>query len=121
MPNALDEDEPPLDPVMERVQRRLRRLMLIGGLTLGLGLVAVLAAILYRIASMDSTPEGGPVALEAGSAAVAPGARLLSTALDGDRLALTFDEGGAPVVVVIDLRTLTVAGRIRLGPAAVPD
>ena len=40
---------------MLRVQTRLRRLMLIAGLTLGLGILAVFAAILYRIATYDAT------------------------------------------------------------------
>ena len=41
------------------MERRVRRLMLIAGLTLGLGIFAVLAAILYRIATLDSTSPPG--------------------------------------------------------------
>jgi steroid delta-isomerase len=54
-PNFDEEDEKPLDPAVAQVERRVRRLMLIAGLTLGLGIFAVLAAILYRIATIDST------------------------------------------------------------------
>ena len=43
---ALDDDDRPPDPAALRLQARLRRLMLISGLTLGLGLVAVFGAIL---------------------------------------------------------------------------
>ena len=54
-PNFDDEDNKPLDPAVAQVERRVRRLMLIAGLTLGLGIFAVFAAILYRIAASDST------------------------------------------------------------------
>jgi uncharacterized protein (TIGR02246 family) len=55
-PNFDEDDEKPLDPAVAQVERRVRRLMLIAGLTLGLGIFAVLAAILYRIATLDATP-----------------------------------------------------------------
>jgi len=54
-PHFDEEDEKPLDPAVAQVERRVRRLMLIAGLTLGLGIFAVLAAILYRIATLDAT------------------------------------------------------------------
>jgi hypothetical protein len=43
--------EKPPDPEMLRLQARVRALMLIGGLTLGIGLFAVFAAIIYRVAT----------------------------------------------------------------------
>ena len=46
---SFDDDEKPLDPAMLRVQAKMRRLMLIAGLTLGLGILAVFGAILYKI------------------------------------------------------------------------
>jgi uncharacterized protein (TIGR02246 family) len=57
-PNFEDDDKP-LDPAVAAVEKRVRRLMLIAGLTLGLGIFAVLAAILYRIATLDSTSPPG--------------------------------------------------------------
>jgi hypothetical protein len=113
------EDEKPLDPAVLRVQARLRRLMLIAGLTLGLGIIAVFAAILYRIATYDTT--GKAIASSAAlptlslSAMGLPAtARLVSTALDGNRLALTYavDEGSE--TVTIDLRNGAVLGRLRV-------
>jgi type IV secretory pathway VirB10-like protein len=50
---ASDEEEKPLDPEVARVQQRLQRLMLISGLTLGLGILAVFLAIIYRISATD--------------------------------------------------------------------
>jgi steroid delta-isomerase len=61
-PQFDEEDEKPLDPAVAQVERRVRRLMLIAGLTLGLGIFAVLAAILYRIATLDATSPVGPAA-----------------------------------------------------------
>lgn len=56
-PTSEDAEEKPLDPAVARVQARLQRLMLIAGLTLGLGILAVFLAIIYRItASDDKTP-----------------------------------------------------------------
>jgi len=47
------EEEKPLDPAVARVHARLQRLMLIAGLTLGLGILAVFLAIIYRITAAD--------------------------------------------------------------------
>jgi hypothetical protein len=56
-PNSEDAEEKPLDPAVARVQARLQRLMLIAGSTLGLGILAVFLAIIYRItAADDKTP-----------------------------------------------------------------
>ena len=56
-PNTDDEGDKPLDPAVAQVERRVRRLMLIAGLTLGLGIFAVFAAILYRIVIYDASSE----------------------------------------------------------------
>ena len=63
-PAFADDNDKPLDPAVLRVQARLRRLMLIAGLTLGLGIFAVFAAILYRIVTYDAT--SAPVAADSG-------------------------------------------------------
>jgi hypothetical protein len=52
-PNNGDEEEKPLDSAMARVQAKLQRLMLIAGLTLGVGILAVFLAIIYRIVAAD--------------------------------------------------------------------
>jgi hypothetical protein len=59
-PDKDDEEAKPLDPAMARVQAKLQRLMLIAGLTLGIGILAVFLAIIYRItAADDKTPVAG--------------------------------------------------------------
>src|SRR5262245_14701388 len=106
-----DDDEKPLDPAMLRVQAKLRRLLLVSGLTLGLGLLAVFAAILYRTFTLAPTV---PIALPAASARLTlaelglpPDARLLSSAPDGTRIMLTYAHSGGNTLIFIDERRLT--------------
>ena len=62
---------------------RVRRMMLIAGLTTALAVAAVLIAIGYRLfRSQESAP------LTDTTAVLPKGARILSTAVAGDRLAL---------------------------------
>jgi len=120
MANASREDDEPLDPAMVRVQARLRRLILISGLTLGVGIVAVFGAILYRILTVDTmgtpaaTAPSEAIATEVAAEAVGlpPGAELVSLAIAGTRLALGFRVGADTVVVLVDARTMAVTGRL---------
>ncbi len=101
----------------------MRRLMLIAGLTLGLGILAVFAAILYKIALAGDKlapvvwQPGQPVpTLTPADMGLPAGARLVSTASDGQRLILTYERpGGGNAVVFIDAATLKVTGRLDLG------
>ncbi len=106
---------------MLRVQAKMRRLMLIAGLTLGLGILVVFVAILYKIAgTSDKAPltaawqQGDAVpTLSRAEMGLAAGARLMSTASDGRHLILTFEQsGGGTSLVFIDIATLKVTGRL---------
>lgn len=70
-PNLDDEDEKPLDPAVARIASRVRGLMLIAFLTLGLGIFAVFAAILYRIAASDATAPAMPALADTNQAEAA--------------------------------------------------
>ncbi len=124
-----DEDEKPLDPALIAVQARMRRLMLIAGLTLGIGIAAVFLAILYRIVSDDDSPATPPAATVIPGAVSAPAtmttvsraaaglsadARLVGTALDGTRALLTFEDGSGLVLIGIDTATGALLSRTRL-------
>jgi type IV secretory pathway VirB10-like protein len=80
-PASDEQDEKPLDPEVARVQQRLQRLMLISGLTLGLGIVAVFLAIIYRISAMDDkAPEpAAPAAAVPPATIAAPAPVVAST------------------------------------------
>jgi hypothetical protein len=87
---------------------RVRRLMLIAGLTTALAVAAVLIAIGYRL----FRAEGSAVAGDS-TATLPKGARIMSTAVAGDRLVLTLDIGGATEIRTFDARTLKPTGRLK--------
>ena len=86
---------------------RVRRLMLIAGLTTALAIAAVLIAIGYRLFHA----EGSAVATDV-TASLPRGARIVATALAGDRLAVTLDVGGRTEIRTFDIHKLKPAGRL---------
>ncbi|MBB5049059.1 hypothetical protein HNR60_003831 [Rhodopseudomonas rhenobacensis] len=86
---------------------RVRRLMLIAGLTTALAVAAVLVAIGYRLFRAE-----GSVAVTDTTATLPKGARVVSTAVAGDRLLVTLDIAGAIEIRSFDARTLKPAGRL---------
>jgi hypothetical protein len=87
---------------------RVRRLMLIAGLTTALAVAAVLIAIGYRLFRSE-----GSVATTDVSATLPKGARIVSTGTAGDRLVVTLDIGGATEIRTFDAHTLKPAGKLR--------
>ena len=88
---------------------RVRRLMLIAGLTTALAVAAVLIAIGYRL----FRAEGSAVSLADVTATVPKGARIVSTGVARDRLVVTLDIGGATEIRTFDAKTLKPAGKLR--------
>ena len=88
---------------------RVRRMMLIAGLTSALAVVVVLIAIGYRL----YRSEGSPVAATDITATLPNGARIVSTAVAGDRLVMTLNVAGATEIHTFDARTLKPAGRLK--------
>jgi hypothetical protein len=104
-----EEEEQPLDPAAARIVARVRWLMLISGATTALAIAAVIGVIGYRVFKSE-----GSAAAPADVIAQLPkGARIMSTAVAGDRIAVTVDVGGAIEIRTFDLRTLKPAGRLR--------
>ena len=56
-----DQEDKPLDPVMENVRRKMMRLQLVSGGIMLLMFMAVLAAIVYKINTRDGKPEAAAV------------------------------------------------------------
>jgi hypothetical protein len=56
-----DQEEKPLDPVMENVRRKMIRLQLVSGGIMLLMFMAVLAAIVYKITTRDGKPQAAGV------------------------------------------------------------
>jgi hypothetical protein len=107
-----DPQDAPLDPAVIKVEQRLRRLMLVGGLTLGLGILAVLGGIVYRISLAGSKPlPAAPM-----EAKVPAGARLLSTTIGEGRIVMTYEAGGGTTLIFVDAASLKPLGRLDLKP-----
>lgn len=87
---------------------RVRRMMLIAGLTTALAVAAVLIAIGYRL----FRAEGSVVTSEV-TATLPKGARIVSTGIAGDRLVVTVDVGGVTEIRTFDAHTLKPAGRLK--------
>jgi hypothetical protein len=88
---------------------RVRRMMLIAGLTTGLAICAVLIAVGYRL----FRTEGSRVDTADVTATLPRGAKIVSTAVAGDRLVVTLDIAGVPEIRTFDAHTLKPAGRLR--------
>ena len=87
---------------------RVRRLMLIAGLTTGLAIAAVLIAIGYRLFKAEGSVKEAEV-----TAVVPKGAKIVATAAVGDRVVVTLDIGGATEIRTFDVHTLKPVGRLR--------
>ena len=107
-----DKPDQELDPAMERVQRKLRRLLAVSGLIMVAGLVAVFAAIFYRLSVADKAMPKAAADLEV---ALPAGADLQSASATGDRLTLVITApDGATEIRVIDLVTGRVVSTVSL-------
>jgi hypothetical protein len=87
---------------------RVRRMMLIAGLTTALAIAAVLVAIGYRL----FRSEGSAVAADA-TATLPKGARIVATGIAGDRLVVTLDIGGVTEIRTFDAHTLKPTGTLK--------
>ena len=89
---------------------RVRRMMLIAGLTSALAVVIVLIAVGYRL----YRGEGSSTAATSDVIAALPkGARIVSTAVAGERLLVTLDIAGATEIRSFDAKTLKPAGKLK--------
>lgn len=86
---------------------RVRRMMLIAGLTTAIGIGALLVVIGYRLFRTD-----GSASTTATTLSLPKGARIVATAAAGDRLIVTLDIGGATEIRTFDIRTLKPTGRL---------
>jgi hypothetical protein len=87
---------------------RVRRLMLIAGLTTGLAIAAVLVAIGYRLFKAEGSANQAEI-----TAMLPKAAKILSTAVAGDRVVVTLDINGATEIRTFDTHTLKATGRLR--------
>jgi hypothetical protein len=87
---------------------RVRRMMLIAGLTTGVAIAAVLIAIGYRLFKAEGSVNTAEI-----TAVVPRGAKIMSAGVSGDRVVVTLEVGGTTEIRTFDLHTLKAAGRLR--------
>jgi hypothetical protein len=101
---------PEPSPEQAALFARVRRLMLIAGLTTALAICAVLIAVGYRLFKSEGRapePAGDVIAT------LPKGAKIVSTGVAGDRLVLTLDVGGVLEIRTFDAHTLRPAGKLK--------
>jgi hypothetical protein len=114
----VEDDNKPLDPAMEKVRRKMIRLL---GVSIGVmmaGLMAVLFAIVYKMngagkapSAIASTPSTGAIA-GAGEIVLPAGAYMNSHSLSGDRLSLDVTlKGGAREIQIFDMTRRQIVAR----------
>jgi hypothetical protein len=111
MVQDMSDDEKPLDPEAARIVAKVRRLMMIASLTTFIAIAVVIGVIGYRVFR-------GEGRVQSGSDANAPwpnGARIVSSAMNDERLALTIETPAGLEVRFFDLRTFKPLGRLPLG------
>jgi hypothetical protein len=108
MSNLKADVEKPLDPEAARMISRVRWMMAISALTTLIAVVAVLGVVSYRLLRSDGSASATDV-----TAMLPKGARIVSTAVAGDRIAVTVDVNGIIEIRTFDLRSLKQTGRLR--------
>jgi hypothetical protein len=99
---------PEQTPEQAALVLRVRRMMLIAGVTTTVAVAALLVAIGYRLFHLE-----GSAAINDVTEMLPKGARIAATAVAGDQLVLTLDIGGTTEVRTFDAKTLKPAGRLR--------
>ncbi|MGC2776055.1 MAG: hypothetical protein WA418_10520 [Bradyrhizobium sp.] len=98
----------PSSPEQAQLMARLRRMMMIAGVTTSVAIAVLLVAIGYRLFRGEGSATGPDL-----TATLPKGARIVATGTAGDRLAVTLDVGGTTEIRTFDAKTLKPTGRLR--------
>ena len=93
---------------------RVRWLMLISGVTTLVAIAAVLGVIGYRLFKTEGSAAPGEV-----TALLPKNARIIATALSGERIVVTVEVGGAIEIRTFDAHTLRPSREAGLRPAVI--
>jgi len=107
--NLKDPDGKPLDPSAQAVVDRVRRMSMISGSAMMIGIAVIIGVIGYRLFRSEGS---APVKTEVVSM-LPKGAKVISTAVAGDRVVVTVEVGGTTEIRTFDARSLQPAGRLR--------
>jgi len=89
---------------------RVRLMMIISGLTTLIAIAAVIGVIGYRVFHAGGS---GAAPVAEGIVTLPKAARVIATAVAGDRIVVTLDVGGVTEIRTFDVKTLSETGRIR--------
>ncbi|MBR0778560.1 hypothetical protein JQ625_27325 [Bradyrhizobium diazoefficiens] len=101
---------PEPSPEQAALFARVRRMMLVAGLTTALAICAVLIAVGYRLFKSEgrATEPVGDV-----TATLPRAAKIVATGVAGDRLVVTLDIGGITEIRTFDVHSLKPAGKLK--------
>ncbi len=113
-------EDKPLDPAVERVRRKMVRLLVVSIGIMMIGLMAVLAAIVYKATSGEDVATLPPAAIPSapggaaahGTITLPQGARVVSQSVGAGAISLQIElEDGGGAIVVYDMATDRIVGR----------
>ena len=106
----MSDDQTPLNPEAAAAIGQVRRMMVIVTTVTFVAIALVLVVIGYRLFhAKESAPSFADV-----TAALPPGAKVLSTAVGADHIVVTIEVGGVTELRTFDPDTLRPLGRLRL-------
>lgn len=116
---AIEEEDKPLDPSVERVRRKLIRFFIINLGLLFIALMAVIGGVVYksRTAPPAAAVAGGEIAVPAGSQLTGniilpAGAKIVSQALSGNRISIDAElSDGSRSIFVYDIAQRRLIGQ----------
>jgi hypothetical protein len=108
-PNFADEDEKPLDPAVEKIRRKMVRLLFISSSVIVVALMTVLGSIVYK-ANKNSAAAQPPATTAANvepkqTITLPKGFALETTTVDGNRIWFMGTTEGKHLVIVHDIAT----------------
>lgn len=121
---AIEEEDKPLDPSVERVRRKLIRFFIINLGLLLVALMAVIGGIVYksRTAEPAAAIAGGEIDVPAGSQLTGDiilpaGAKIVSQALSGNRISIDAElADGSRTIFVYDISQRRLIGQFAVKP-----
>ncbi|HEY2246973.1 MAG TPA: hypothetical protein VGH70_05980 [Bradyrhizobium sp.] len=99
---------PDPSPEQAALMARVRKMMLIAGVTTAVAIGAMLVAIGYRLFISEGSAPTTDI-----TARLPKGAKIYATAVAGDRLVLMLDVNGQTEIRTFDAHTLKPAGSLR--------
>jgi hypothetical protein len=110
-PNFPDDEEKPLDPAVEKIRRKMVRLLVISSSVIVLALMAVLGSIVYKAkknseaAEVPAAVSQAAITLPQQTITLPKGFTLESTTVDGNRVWFMGTVDGKHLMIVHDIGT----------------